>query len=368
MGDNEYIPLTEPDLTGNEFEYVSDCIKSNWISSLGAYIAKFENKFGEYCSVKNSVSVFNGTVALHLALASLGIKAGDEVIVPNLTFVATGNSVLYAGAKPVLVDCEPKTWNIDPDKIKEKITNRTKAIIPVHLYGHPCDMSPIMEIAHKNDLFVIEDAAESLGAEYRGQKTGSIGDIGCFSFYGNKTLTTGEGGMCITNDKVFADKMRFLKNQAMSKDKKYWHPEVGYNYRMTNIQAAIGVAQLERIEKFIEIKRQNADLYSKLLKEVNGVATPIEEDYAKNVYWMYSVLLDDSYRLKREELIKKLEEEKIESRPLFYPLSTMPTFKSEEKFPVSNNISGRGISLPSGVTLTSNDIIKVVETIKKFSS
>jgi len=313
--------------------------------------------------VKHGVSCSNGTLALHLALMALGIKPGDEVIVPTLTFVASGNAVVYCGAKPVFVDCDKRTWNIDTNKIEEKTTKKTKAIMPVHLYGHACDMDKIKDIAKKYKLFVIEDAAEAHGAEYRGEKVGGIGDVGCFSFYGNKILTTGEGGMCITNNKKLADRMRFLKDHAMDYSKRYWHPEVGYNYRMTNVQAAIGLAQLEKIDKTIKIKRDNAKLYNSLLKDVAGVTLPVEEGYAKNVYWMYSIILDKPYALTRNELMAQLTKNNIESRPFFYPMHTMPSHKTKQKLPVSEYLSKHGINLPSSVKLKRGDIKRICDVI-----
>ena len=329
-----FIPISEPLLGKEEKEKVIECMDSGWISSLGKYIPIFEDNFAHYCSSKYGVAVYNGTVAIQLALRALDISFGDEVIIPNLTFVATANAVAYTGAKPVLVDSEPETWNIDPTKIEEKITDKTKAIIVVHLYGHPCDMDAIQEIADKYNLPIIEDAAEAHGAEYKTKKTGSFGIISCFSFYANKTITTGEGGMCITNDKKLYDRMNFLKDHGMSKEKRYWHPEIGFNFRMTNLQAAIGVAQLEKIELFIDVKRKNALLYNSLLKGVKGITLPPEKEWAKSTYWMYSILIDKGeYGLSRDELIEKLKENNIDSRPFFYPMSYYRLIKQKNIFP-----------------------------------
>ncbi|TKJ17310.1 aminotransferase DegT [Candidatus Woesearchaeota archaeon B3_Woes] len=354
------IPVAEPDLNGNELDYVTDCIKSSWVSSKGEYIKKFEDAFSKYCNVKHSISTSNGTAALHLALIALGIKEGDEVIVPNLTFIASANTVKYCNAKPVFVDVDKETWNIDANKIEEKITNKTKAIMPVHLYGSPCDMDKIMEIAKKHNLFVIEDCAEAHGAEYKGKKVGGFGNVACFSFFGNKIITTGEGGMCITNNNKLAEKMKILKDHGMSNTKRYWHPLVGYNYRMTNIQAAIGLAQLERIEDFIEIRRKNAQLYDSLLKNVKGIRLSIEKENTKNVYWMYSILLEN-----REEVMERLKEDGVDTRPFFYPINTMPPYKNDEKFPISKELSKKGLNLPSSTLLDEKDIKRIVETIKR---
>ena len=358
------IPVAEPYFSGNELKYVEDCIKSGWVSSAGSYIKQFESEFAKFCSAKYAVAVSNCTAALHLALRALNIKENDEVLVPNLTFAATANTPIYLGAKPVLVECDRETWNIDVQKIEEKITEKTKAIIPVHLYGHPCDMGAIMEIAKKHNLYVIEDAAEAHGAEYKGAKIGSIGDIGCFSFYGNKIITTGEGGMCVTNSHELNNRMRILRDHGMSPEKKYWHNEVGFNYRMTNIQAALGLAQLEQIEGFIKKKRENAILYNSLLKNIPGIILPPEKEWAKNVYWMYIILLGENFPATRDELMKKLLEKEIETRPFFYPLSEMPPYKTEEKFEISSEISSRGINLPSSVKLTRENIEYIAEAIK----
>lgn len=361
------IPVSEPFLNGNEEKYVLECVRSSWISSLGRFIPQFEEGFAKFCGSKHGVAVMNGTVALQLALAALGIREGDEVIVPDLTFVATANAVRYLGAKPVFVDSEMETWNIRTEKIAAAVTKKTKAIIPVHLYGHPCDMDAIMQIAKKHNLFVIEDAAEAHGAEYKGRKAGSIGDIGCFSFYGNKIITTGEGGMCITNDGKLAERMHFLKDHAMRPEKRYWHPEIGFNFRMTNVQAAIGVAQLEQIEKFIAIKRRNAQLYGSLLQKISGLTLQPETPWAKNVYWMHSVLVDEKeFGCSRDELMQKLKAKGIDTRPFFYPMHQLPMYSSgysDEDFPVATELSRRGINLPSSAKLSEGDIRHVCQAV-----
>lgn len=358
------IPVAEPNLSGNELKYVKDCIETGWISSIGEYVKKFEEGFSKYCGVKHGIAVANGTVALHLALEALGIKTGDEVIIPALTFVATANAVKYTGAKPVFIDSEPRTWNIDPEKIEEKITKKTKAIIPVHLYGHPCDMDRINEIAEKHGLKVIEDAAEAHGAEYKKKKVGSLSDISCFSFYGNKILTTGEGGMCLTDDEEIAEKMEQLKDHGMSKERRYYHPQIGYNYRLTNIQAALGLAQLERIEQTVETKRRNARLYNSLLKDIKGIVLPVEEPWAKNVYWMYSLLVEKDYQLGRDELMAKLKQEGIDTRPFFIPLHKMPYLNEGLKLPVAEKLGQIGMNLPSSVKLTKEQIDKITSVIR----
>ncbi|MBS3121406.1 DegT/DnrJ/EryC1/StrS family aminotransferase [Candidatus Woesearchaeota archaeon] len=352
----QFIPIAKPNLKGNELKYLTECITSGWISSSGKFIELFEKKFADFCGVKHSVSCSNGTVALHLALLALGIGKGDEVIVPNLTFAATANVVIYTGAKPVLVDVQEDTWCIDSEEIKKKITKRTKAIIPVHLYGMPCDMDSIMKIAKENNLVVIEDCAEAHGAEYKGKKVGSIGDIGCFSFYGNKIITTGEGGMCVTNDKQLAEKMRLLKDHGMSKEKRYWHDVIGYNYRMTNLQAAVGLAQLERINEFIEKRRAIAETYNRLLKSVKDITLPPNKPWAKKVDWLYSILINDKFSVNRDNLIDILKEKGIDTRRFFYPLNEMSPYKDNSSFPISKKLSEQGINLPTYIELKEKEI------------
>jgi perosamine synthetase len=357
------IPIAEPSLGKEELKNITEVVKSGWISSKGKFISEFEKKFAEYCGCKHGTAASSGTAALHLALKALGIKKGDEVIVPTMTFIATANAVAYCGAKPVFVDSHPDYWCIDPEKIEEKITKNTKAIIPVHLYGHPCDMGAIVDIAKDRDLYIVEDAAEAHGAEYKGRKVGSFGDISCFSFFANKIITTGEGGMCLTDYDELDQRMRVLRDHGMNPNKKYWHDVVGFNYRMTNLQAAIGVAQLGKIEKIIDIKRGNANLYNSLLKGVNGITLPGEEKWARNVYWMYSILVEDEYGISRDDLMKKLEDKGIESRPLFYPIHTMPPYKHTGNFPIAEALSKKGVSLPSSAKLKREEIEKICKCI-----
>ena len=362
------IPIAEPSLGEEELRNVIEAVKSGWISSKGKFIEEFEQEFANYCGRKYGVATANGTVALHLALETLGIKKGDEVIVPDLTFVAVANTVTYCNAKPVFVDAHPEYWCIDPERIEEKITPRTKAIIPVHLYGHPCDMDQIMKIAEEHDLYVIEDAAEAHGAEYKGKKVGSFGDISCFSFYGNKIITTGEGGMCLTDNEELAEKMRILRDHGMNPNKRYWYDVVGFNYRMTNMQAAVGVAQLEKLDEFVEKKREIAKWYSEGLKELEEkelIKLHPEMSWAKRVYWMFCILVEDKFGMSRDDLMKRLEENGIETRPFFYPMHVIPPYKNEEKFPVAEEISRKGVNLPSGTTLTNESVFQVVKYIRE---
>jgi perosamine synthetase len=350
------ISIAEPTLGEKELEYVIDCIKSNWISSRGKYVRRFEEDLAKYCGRSEGTATSSGTAALHLALESLGIGKGDEVIVPTLTFIATANAVSYTGAKPVFVDSHPDYWCMDPSKIDEKLTANTKAIVPVHLYGHPCDMKPILDLAEDRSLLVVEDAAESHGSEYNGKKTGIFGDVSCFSFYGNKTITTGEGGMCLTDDGSLAQTMRKLRDHGMDPNRRYWHDVIGFNYRMTNLQAAVGVAQVENLDVFVNARRRNANLYVSSLKEVESVVLQPEMSWAKNSFWNYSILLEQGFGMSRDELAEKLERNQIETRPLFLPIHSLPPYSDGDRFSVADNLSRTGISLPNGPSLREDDI------------
>lgn len=360
------IPTGEPVIGEEELKNVIAAVKSGWISSKGKFIPEFEEKYASYCGFKYGVANSNGTVALHLALLALGIGQGDEVIVPTITFIATANAAKYTGAKPVFVDSHPDYWCLDPETIERAITPRTKAIIPVHVYGHPCDMDAVMAIAKKHKLYVIEDAAEAHGAEYKGKKVGSFGEINCFSFYGNKIITTGEGGICLTDDEKLAAKMKILRDHGMNPEKSYWHDIVGYNYRMTNIQAAIGVAQLEKIDRLVSKKREIARWYSEGLKELAEkrlIKLPPEMPWARSVYWMYSILVEDDFGISRDGLRQKLAGKEIETRPLFYPIHSMPPYNTGESFPVAKELSRKGISLPLGASLTKDKVEFIVDAI-----
>lgn len=361
------IPVAEPTIDKDDIALITAAAKSGWVSSIGQYIREFEDGFAGYCGTKYGVVTSNGTTALHLALLALGIGEGDEVIMPTLTFVATANAVKYTGASVTFVDSQPDYWCLDPEKVAAAVTPKTKAILPVHLYGHPCDMDPLTDIAKRHNLSIIEDAAEAHGAEYRGKKVGSLGDIACFSFYGNKVITTGEGGMCLTDDKHLLERMKVLRDHAMNPEKRYWHDEIGYNYRMTNLQAALGVSQLKKIDTFIEKKREIARWYASGLNELRekGLVTfPTEMAWARNIYWMYSILIDDTFGLERDELMARLDEKGIDTRPLFHPVHLMPMYWSGQTFPVAEALSHTGISLPSSVNLTSDQVNYIAEIIK----
>lgn len=359
------LPLMEPSLGGNELKYVSDCVTSGWISSQGEYVRRFEQQFSEFLGDCHSIAVANGTAALHLALKACGIGPGDEVIVPDLTFAATANVVLHCGAKPVCADVDPVTWTLDPEAARKAVTTRTKAIIPVHLYGHPCDMDPILELAREHKLMVIEDCAEAQGARYKGRMVGAIGDIGCFSFFSNKVITTGEGGMVSTNDEILAAKVKVLRDHGMKPGKRYWHDIPGFNYRMTNLQAAVGVAQMERVEKFLTRRRQIGERYTAQLNALRGLVMPPTMAWAETVYWIFSMLVNESDAgISRDELAKELSEKGIENRPFFYPMHIQPPYLQDGEFDTSKRLSVQGISLPSGNEITDAAIDRVCNAIK----
>lgn len=358
------IPVYQPSLNGNEKKYVNDCLESTWISSKGKYISLFENEFAKFINIKHASGVCNGTVALHLALITLGIRPGDEVIVPTLTYIASVNAISYTGATPVFVDSLKDTWQMDPEDVKRKITPKTKAIMVVHLYGHACDMDALVKIAKENELFIIEDCAEAFGTLYKDKHVGTFGDITTFSFFGNKTITTGEGGMLVTNDETLYKRAVHFKGQGLAMYREYWHDVIGYNYRMTNICAAIGLAQLEQANSFISRKKQIAQLYKKNLKKL-----PIEiHEEAKGTahsYWMFSILVDKPEN--REPLRAFLAQASIETRPVFYPIHTMPIYSDKFlKHPVAENLGWRGINLPSFPALTDEQVNYICERISEF--
>jgi perosamine synthetase len=359
-----YFPVAEPKFGDAELRYVSECILTGWVSSAGKFVTRFEEQFSEFCETEFAVSSSSGTTALHLSLLALGIGPGNEVIVPSFTFISTANAVTFTGAKPVFVDSEPSTWNINPVEIKKAITAKTKAIIPVHVYGHPANMDPILDIAGEYNLGVVEDAAEAHGALYKGKKVGSFGDMGMFSFYGNKIITTGEGGMIVTDNKDLAEKIRILRDHGMDPKQRYWHSVLGYNYRMTNIQAALGVAQMERIDQIIKQKRINATLYSRGLQNIPGITLPPEAVWAKNIYWMYSILIDEKeFGISSKELGKQLKDRGIETRPLFPSVHQQPIYNTGQNLPVCEKLSRCGLSLPSSVNLNGDEIKRVTGEI-----
>jgi len=366
------IPVFEPVIGKEEINAVVDALKKGEISgSYGKYIPEFEQKFAEYCSSRYGVAVTNGTSALHLAVAAAGINKGDEVLISSSTNIATALAVVYNGAVPVPVDSEPLTWNMNVDLTESLITSKTKAIIPVHLYGHPVDMDKLMRIAKKYSLIVIEDCAESHGATYRGKKTGSFGEMGCFSFYANKILTTGEGGMVVTNNKTLAEKLCLLRNLAFTKPR-FWHKQIGFNFRMTGFQAAMGLAQLGKIEKIINKKRKIARTYNKYLKNTRGIQTPHEAIWARNVYWMYAITINREFGTNRDTLMEKLYKDGIETRTFFCPMNQQPCLQTLKGFrkipcPVADEIWKTGLYLPSSIALTEEQIQFICEKIYEVS-
>lgn len=361
------IPVNAPVLSPRATTYVSDCIKSGWISSAGSYISRFENSFAAYIGVGHAITTTSGTAALHLAIASLGIGPGDEVIMPDLTIISCPLSVMYCGATPVFVDVDPVTFTIDPSRIEQKITKRTRAIMVVHLYGHPCDMDPIMALAEKYKLAVIEDAAEAHGARYKGKRVGGIGTVGIFSFYANKIVTSGEGGMVVTNDLRLAKRARLLKDLAHSPRRRFWHEHIGFNYRMTNVSAAIGLAQLESIEVYIKKKKWMAREYTKALRGIPFLVLPPHQPWAESVYWMYALTLTNDAPLSKTEVRNRLIMRGIDTRDFFYPLHIQPILrqfvKKNDHFPISHFASRHGFYVPSGLAITRQEIYAVARAL-----
>jgi perosamine synthetase len=362
------IPVNKPHISKNALKYVSDCVKTGWISSSGGYIKTFEEKFAKFVGTKHAITTTSGTTALHLALLAMDIKRGDEVILPSHTMMASAAAVVYTGATPVLVDAERDTWNMDVRQIEPKISKKTKAIMPVHIYGLPVDMNPILALAKKYKLYVVEDAAESTGAKYKGKMTGAIGNTGCFSFYANKIITTGEGGMVVTNSDKLAKSARLLKDLAHSPARRFLHNEIGYNYRMTNMQAALGVAQLEEVKAYIKKKERMAFLYNEKLSKIEGLSLPVENKGSTNVYWMYGVLVENSFGTTRDKFRKRLFEKGVDTRTFFVPMHRQPALKKlglfrNEKYPISDEIGRKGLYLPSGLAITEKQIKTVCKAI-----
>ncbi len=358
------IPIYQPTLDGNEKKYVNECLDTSWISSRGEFIPRFENDFRKFIGVEHATAVSNGTVALHLAIVTLGIGPGDEVIVPSFTYIASVSTIAITGATPVFVDSLEDTWQMDPQDVKRKITIHTKAIMAVHLYGHPCEMDELVKIAKENNLFLIEDCAEAFGSTYKKKHVGTFGDLATFSFYGNKTITTGEGGMVVTNDETLYDRAYHLKMHGLAKYRQYWHDVLGFNYRMTNICAAIGLAQIEKANEKILKKRQIAKWYNDALKDL-----PVKHhgEYGEvfHSYWMYSILVE-SPKI-REELREYLNDRGIETRPTFFPVHTMPMFSHKfQKLPVAEYLGWHGINMPSWPGLSQDNIEFIAEEISNF--
>jgi perosamine synthetase len=362
----QIIPVSDPRLDGNELRYLTQCVQSNWISSAGRFVREFEETFARVVGCRYGVACSNGTTSLHLALVTFGLRPGDEVLMPAFTMIATANAIKYTGATPVLVDSERETWNPDPTRFEGAVTPRTRGIVVVHTYGHPVDMDPILELAARRGLWVLEDAAEAHGAAYRGRPIGSIGQAASFSFYANKIITTGEGGMITTNDPEFARLGRRLRDHAFSDERHFWHKYLGFNYRMTNMQAAVGLAQTERLEELVRIRRENAARYSARLRRIPGLTLPVERPWAKNVYWMYGVVVEDAFGISRDELRRRLARRGIETRTFFIPIHLQPIYYElfrGQRFPVAEELCQRGLYLPSGATLTEAEIAYVCDAV-----
>ncbi|WP_294609121.1 DegT/DnrJ/EryC1/StrS family aminotransferase [uncultured Roseovarius sp.] len=358
------IPIYVPDIGPEERENVLKCLDSTWISSKGEFILRFEDAFAEYIGAEHATAVCNGTVALHLALAALGIGPGDEVLVPTLTYIASANAVTYTGAKPVFCDCEPDTWQLSVEDARSKISSRTKAIMPVHLYGGACDMTGILALSEEHSLFVIEDCAEAIGTLHKGQHVGTFGDVATFSFFGNKTITTGEGGMLIAKSKSVFEKAVRMKGQGLAEGREYWHDVIGFNYRMTNICAAIGLAQLSKVDQYLYRKRQIAELYRNQLEGSSWIfqATNNDTDHS---HWIVSLLAQEAAN--RDGLRSVLKQHMIETRPLFFPLHTMPMYSGQcQALPIAEGVAARGISLPSWPGLSDLDVTRICDLVKSF--
>jgi perosamine synthetase len=380
-------PLCVPEIRGNEWQYVKECLDGGWVSSAGPFVDRFEREFARYVGAEFAVAAASGTAAIHLALMVAGVAADDEVLVSALTFIAPANAIRYVGAWPVFVDAEPKYWQMDAEKVIDfldrkcmwrdsalynKITGRRiRAILPVHILGHPVDMNPILEVARKYDLAVVEDATESLGARYEGQMVGNLGDIGCFSFNGNKIITTGGGGMIVTNNAEFAQKAKYLSTQAKDDAFEYVHKQVGYNYRLTNLQAAVGCAQLEQLPEFVDAKRQLASTYCETLKHVPGLTTMPSAPWAFSTFWLYTILVEDvKHAIDSRNLSRELDKSGIQTRPLWQPLHLSPALRSDHQAPcpTAERLNRDALSLPSSVGLTDEDVRNVTSTIAEILS
>lgn len=360
----DFIPVSAPALLGNERKYVDECLETTWISSIGRFIEAFEQRFSEYCRVEHAVSCCNGTVALHLALLGLGIGPGDEVLVPSLTYVASANAVRYCGAEPVFVDSARDTWNLDPGDLRRKITPRSRAVLAVHLYGKPAPMDEILAIAREHGLKVVEDAAEAIGATWDGRPVGGLGDVAAFSFFGNKVITCGEGGMVLTRDAGLARTIRQLKGQGQDFERRYWFPVVGYNYRMTNIEAALGLAQLEKVEDYLAARDEIDAWYRAEFAGRPGVALAVREPGARSVCWLFSLVLDGAAADLRDRVMARMREQGVDSRPFFYPCHILPPYAgSPADCPNAEWLGARGLSLPTWVGMTREQVSRVCQTL-----
>jgi len=371
---SDFIPVNEPLLDGNEKKYLTECIDTGWISSEGPFVKRFEQEFAKRMGRKHGIAVSNGTAALDAAVDALDIGPGDEVILPTFTIISCINQIVRCGAKPVLVDSDPVTWNMDVNQIESKITPRTKAIMVVHIFGLPVDMDPVLELVDRYGLKLIEDAAEMIGQTCRGRPCGSFGDLSTFSFYPNKHVTTGEGGMILTDDDKLAEACRSLRNLCFQPHKRFVHERMGWNLRMSNMQAALGLAQLERLDEFVKRKRAMAARYFELLKNVSGVQLPLTEtEYAVNIYWVFGVVLNEDVPFDAEEAMRRLAKMGVGTRPFFWPMHEQPVFQrmglfANERHPAAERMARRGFYLPSGIGLSDKHITKSAEAFKEVLS
>ncbi len=373
------IPVNEPLIGPRECEYVMECLRTGWISSAGRFVEQFEEQWSHYCKRSYGVSVSNGTTALQVAMRALDLRPGDEVIMPSFTIISCALAVVDVGATPVLVDSDPDTWCMDVQQVKNRVTSRTRAIMPVHIYGHPVDMEPLLNIAERHGLYIIEDAAEAHGAECQcdrasatpvWRRCGSFGTASCFSFYANKLITTGEGGMVLTDDSQFAERLRMLRNLCFLPGKRFHHEELGYNFRLTNLQAAIGLAQLERMDELVARKRAIGKMYNELLHGISGLRLPSEQPWARSVYWMYGVVLDDQTCMDAIKLARRLQECQIETRPFFLGMHEQPALRRKglfvgEHYPVAERLARQGLYLPSGLALTDQQLERVCSAVRE---
>jgi perosamine synthetase len=363
------IPVNEPRLDGNEKKYLNECIETGWISSEGPFVKQFEQQFAARVGRKYGIAVSNGSAALDAAVAALEIGKEDEVILPTFTIISCAAAIVRAGAVPVLVDCHPHTWNMNVDQIEAKITPRTKAIMVVHIYGLPVDIEPVLNLAEKYGVQIIEDAAEMHGQTYKARPCGSFGTLSTFSFYPNKHITTGEGGMIVTDDEQLAERCYSLRNLCFQPQNRFVHEELGWNFRLSNLQAALGVAQLERLDEFVERKRHIGQLYTKLLSDIPGLQLPLPQtNYATNIYWVYGIVLNDNLPFDAKEAMRRLGEQKIGTRPFFWPMHEQPVFQKmglfkDELYPVAEKIARRGFYLPSGLALIEEQVKRVVQAV-----
>ena len=360
------IPIAKPDIKKEEIEAVIATMKTGWVTQ-GKKVEEFEKVFARFCDSKYGIATSSGTTALHVALASIGIQKGDEVITTPLSCVSTANPILYLNAKPIFADVEPTTLNLNPTTVRKKITKKTKAILPVHMFGHPIDIDPIMEMAEKHDIYVVEDAAHALGAKYKGKKVGSLGHIACFSFYGDKIITTAEGGIALTNDEELAEKMQMLRSHGMSKHEKFHHPVLGYNYKMSDIHAAIGITQMQKLDKYIQKRRENVEYLNKKLNHLE-LKLPTEQDYAFSVYYMYHVIAENG----KEKAVKHLEKAGIETRPLLSLIPTQPAYNNRgynsNDYPVAENAHQKGFYLSNSPLLTQDELEYIASVLREAFS